>query len=123
MGFRAHVVNEGWTDAQLLYVVEETGEGKVFTLTIGAGGKLERSEPLETDAGVEGKAKPMMRLPGPLARSVFPAIVEALSANGFERAAESTLRGRCEAMDAHLQDLRHMLKLNERTLAVREGSR
>lgn len=105
MSMKAYVVNEDWSGRNILYVIQ-TIDNKRFALSVN-GDTLTRTE---IEEGQEN-APALLRLNGPMAQSIFPAIVAALSAKGFERPSESTLRGRCEAMAHHLSDLRHILKL------------
>lgn len=109
MSWRAIIRAEEWTGSELLYLLYEA-EGKVRLATPGPDGVLLLTEYSEGDP----QPAPFLRLRGPLAREIFPAIVAELSGKGWERPSESTLRGKVEAMGAHLADLRRLLKLDRK---------
>lgn len=109
MRMRAHVVSKDYTDLQELWLLEERSEFDLLNINLGEDGVFTLTKIDEHASNSD--LKPFLSMRGPMARAAFPAIIEALSKNGFERPSESTLRGRCEAMDAHLQDLRTLMKL------------
>ncbi len=62
---------------------------------------------------------PTMRLPGPVARSLFPALVKACQLDGrFPLDSEATLRGKLEATEFHLSDMRLLLMKEWRVPAL-----
>jgi hypothetical protein len=102
---RAYVESKPWADQEVLYLVLQGGE-QTKVLRLNSEGDV-IAEPIQNTAEVP----PFLTLRGQWAREVFPAIIAALTKKGYELPSESQLKGKCEAMSAHLADLRQMLKL------------
>lgn len=111
MKTRVYVSNRFDSHTADVYIFQY-GDREQHYLSLGPDGVVTAKTFKETAR--EGDAdgpKPFFSLPGYMSKEVFPALVEALGAKGFDRPSESTLRGENGAMCNHLADLRTLLKL------------
>lgn len=102
MSFKFHIVEEPWNARTKLLLIEKSGQ-EIFALYRAADGSIRRT-PLREHTSEEPEA--FLTLDSDLARHIFPALIEALSKNGFERPSESKIAGLYEAQTAHLNDMR-----------------
>ena len=108
---KARLIEDPMCNLRRLYVLRYAND-KTFSITLNEKGEYQE---LEMEQGRSDWPPCLFTIRGNISSTILPAIVEALADKGFDRPSESTLRGKCEAMSAHLEDMRTLLKLGGST--------
>ncbi len=106
MSIEVHVESNGWNREVRIYAIDSSPRG-LYSIFQDSNGFLTMQKFEEMQSINEVPCLLTMR--GDIAKEILPALTEALSKKGFPTVNENTLRGKIEAMSAHLEDMRKLV--------------